>query len=90
MPLENVTRKLKLAYFDSSKIFFRFDGTTFKNEPSSKFSHRFVMALGSYRDSPFVTGNYASSTTGLKTEILNYNAQQWFEAKDYPFSKGDT
>ena len=47
-----------------------------------------VSALGSYRNSPFVTGNY-DPTNGLKTEILDYNAEQWNEAKDYPFSNGD-
>ena len=47
-----------------------------------------VLALGSYRDSPFVTGGH-HPTDGLKTEILNYNAEQWFEAKEYPFSNGD-
>ena len=88
MPIENVTRKFKQAYFDSSKIFFRFDGTTFKNEPSSKFSHSYVLALASYQNSQFVTGSY-SRTNGLKTEILDYKERKWIQAKDYPFSNGD-
>jgi len=65
-----------------------FHGTSFKTEPSSKFSHDRVSALGSYRNSPFVTGSY-DSTNGLKTEFLNFNAEEWNGTKDYPFSNGD-
>ena len=46
------------------------------------------MALGSYRNSPFVTGHY-SSKNGLKTEILNYGSGVWEQAGDYPFSNGN-
>ena len=48
------------------------------------------MSLGSYRQSPFITGNDQYWTeTGLKTEILDYDAGKWKEAADYPFSSGD-
>ena len=67
---------------------FRYNGETFKTEPSSKYSHSRVYALGSYRNSPFVTG-HDSSTNGLKTEILDHDAGQWNDAEDYPFSIGD-
>ena len=46
------------------------------------------MALGSYRNSPFVTGQN-SLTNGLKTEILNYGSEEWEPAGDYPFSNRD-
>ena len=75
-----------MAYF-----LFRFDGVSFKKEPYSKFSHSNVHALGSYRQSAFVTGNYFS-INGLKTEILDYSAgwnAKWNQADDYPFSNGD-
>ena len=45
-------------------------------------------SLGSYQNSPFVTGSN-SYTNGLKTEILDYEGQQWNEAKRYPYSWGD-
>ena len=67
---------------------FRFNGDSFKYEPSSKFSHLLVHALGSYRQKPFVTGS-SSPANGLKTEILNYKSGQWYPAQDYPFSYGD-
>ena len=68
--------------------FSSFNGETFKTEASSKFPHNDVMALGSYRNSPFVTGYY-SATNGLKTEILNYGLGEWVQADDYPFSNGN-
>ena len=46
------------------------------------------MALGSYRNSPFVTGQ-DSATNGLKTEILNLGSGEWEQAGDYPFSYGN-
>ena len=46
------------------------------------------MALGSYKNSPFVTG-HDSSSNGLKTEILNLGSGEWEQAGDYPFSNGD-
>ena len=46
------------------------------------------MALGSYRNSPFVTGQNSGSN-GLKTEILNRGSGEWEQAGDYPFSNGD-
>merc|ERR1711990_267087 len=46
------------------------------------------MALGSYRNSPFVTGHY-SLPNGLKTEILDYDSQKWEQLADYPFSTGN-
>ena len=66
----------------------RFDGGSFKNEPSSTFPHLDVSSLASYRGSPFVTGG-VSSEYGLKTEILDYKSGQWNQEEDYPFSDGD-
>ena len=68
--------------------FLSFNGETFKTEASTKFLHQNVLALGSYRNSPFVTG-HGSSTNGLKTEILNYKSGTWEEAAGYPFSNGN-
>ena len=65
-----------------------FNGTTFKTEASSKFPHLNVMALGSYRNLPFVTG-HNSPTNGLKTEIFNYGSGEWELTHDYPFSNGN-
>ena len=69
-------------------LYSSFNGETFKTEASTKFLHQNVMALGSYRNSPFVTG-HGSSTNGFKTEILNYKSGNWEEGTEYPFSNGN-
>ena len=76
------------AHLNSLNNFFSFDGTNFKSEASSKFPHLYVLALGSYQNSPFVTG-HNSNTDGLKTEILDYEAGEWRQAADFPFSNGN-
>ena len=68
--------------------FFRYDGKNFITEPSSKFTHQYVDALGSYRDSPFVTGS-GNKADGLKTEILNYEILEWIQESDYPFANSN-
>ena len=70
--------------FSHQNYFSRFDGTRFKLEPSSKFPHALVLALGSYQNSPFVTG-HRDGYYGLKTEILDYKKRKWMQAKDYPY-----
>ena len=62
------------------------------------FPHFRNRALGSYRNSPFVTGSHYFTNSfdfiekyqesGLKTEILDVIARKWIRAKDYPFSNG--
>ena len=72
----------------SPKYFSSLNGETFKTEASSKFPHQYVYALGSYRNSPFVTGHNTYYGDGLKTEIFNYGLREWIEADDHPFSNG--
>ena len=49
------------------------------------------MAIGNYKDSPFVTGNHfpTAEVNGLKTEILDYGKGIWVEADEYPFSNNN-
>ena len=61
----------------------RFNGVSFQTEPSSTFPHA-TTAVGSYKNSPFVTGSYMP--WNKKTEILDYEAKTWVSAQDYPFS----
>ena len=69
-------------------IFFRYNGGNIVTEPSSRFNHTRVGALGSYRGSPFVTGSN-NTADGLKTEILNKQFLEWVQEADYPFSDSD-
>ena len=66
--------------------FLSFDGVTTQLETSSNFPHYRALALGNYRDSPFITGDYTTPSAYLKTEILNYETDTWVEVADYPFS----
>ena len=48
------------------------------------------MSLGSYRDSPFVTGSFGHGSVaqdGRETEILDYASGTWVQAEDYPFAE---
>ena len=49
--------------------------------------------LGSYRNSPFITGGFGGddgrAISGLETEILDYASGTWVQAEDYPFSSWD-
>ena len=67
-------------------IILSFNGVTFETEASSKYRHC-GSALGSYRKSPFLTGD--CSANGLKTEILDIEAGKWERVADYPISDGD-
>ena len=85
---KNVIRKFNYKVHSHRNDLFSFNGETFKAEPSSKFPHYRVNALGSYKNSPFVTGGL-SSTNGLKTEIFDLMAKKWKQLADYPFTGYD-
>ena len=69
-----------------------FDGTTFKEEASSSYSHDKAGALSIYKGSAFITGggnlihDYVSTWFHAKTEILDYEAKQWNSAENYPYA----
>ena len=68
--------------------FLSFDGTEFVPETLSQFPHEKTFSLGSYLNSPFVTGHF-SSTNGLKTEVYEVGRQkkrEWRQKADYPFA----
>ena len=48
--------------------------------------------MGSYKDTPFVTGSWGSpnAEANLETEILDYGAGEWVHdpKKYYPFTNG--
>lgn len=73
---------------------FRFNGMTTNSEPSAAYNHGRGLSLASYQNSPFITGNNPMQTNtgsiqeGFKTEILDYENQQWNEAAEYPWRNG--
>ena len=65
----------------------RFDGRSFKTEPSSNYPHKYETVLGLYKGMPFVTGSYTvQDTPNKKTEILDHTSKQWNVVDDYPFA----
>ena len=58
---------------------------TIKKEISSKYEHRYVLSLASYRGSPFVTGSYKPEHN--KAELLNINEIQWETKADFPSNR---
>lgn len=61
-------------------MFLRFDGAIFKDQPTSNHPHEAVGPLSIYKGSPFVTGG----SNNRKTEILDFESNQWIIADDYP------
>ena len=58
----------------------RFDGILFENRTDSAYPHESTYALGSYRNAPFITGGSWS----VKTELFNFESNQWLEQADFP------
>ena len=58
---------------------------TIENKISSKYEHRFVLSLASYRGSPFVTGS--DKPNHNITELLNINQMQWETKAEFPSNR---
>ena len=65
--------------------FLSFDGDNFETVASSTCDHEVTYGLANYRGSPMTTGSY-SSDCYVKTEIYNFENNQWNDAPDYPYS----
>ena len=69
--------------------FLSFDGDNFETVAASTCDHDFTYGLANYRGSPMTTGSFSgqfSGDCGLKTEVYNFETNQWNDAPDYPFS----
>ena len=66
--------------------FLRFDGDNFETVASSECDHDLTMGLANYRGSPMTTGSGNYPDCGDKTEIYNFENNQWNNAPDYPYS----
>jgi len=65
--------------------FLSFDGDNFETVASSKCQHGYT-GLANYRGSPMTTGSFSYSECGIKTEMYNFEINQWNDAPNYPFS----
>ena len=66
--------------------FLSFDGDNFETVAASKCDHDYTFGLANYRGSPMTTGSYNYLDCYVKTEIYNFESNQWKDAPDYPFS----
>ena len=66
--------------------FFSYDGETFERLPSTKCDHDYTLGLANYRGLPLTTGSNANSNCYVKSEVYNFENNQWNDAPDYPFN----
>ena len=71
---------------DLNDFFHSFDGENFETVAASKCDHDWTYGLANYRGSPMTTGSRYNSDCGNKTEIYNFDNNQWNDAPDYPYS----
>ena len=71
--------------YDSSELNqkFSFNGADFTPAASSKCDHRYG-GLANYKGSALTTGSYVAACSN-RTEVYNFDTDQWTEAPDYPF-----
>ena len=67
--------------------FLSFDGYNFDITVAlSTCEHDRTYGLANYRGSPMTTGSRDKSDCYVKTEIYNFESNQWNDAPDYPYS----
>ena len=84
-----MTCKLIKESVNFKKIFsiFSFDGENFENAGPSKCDHVWTYGLGNYRQMALTTGSKINSDCYVRTEIYNFETNQWSDAADYPFAR---
>ena len=69
------------------KFFFRYDGKTFETTANAKCQHDSTLGLANYRGKALTTGSRYSFACGNKTEIYDFESNQWDNAPEYPFAE---
>ena len=82
----NVICKLKNYAWFEIIYFLSFDGEYFETVAASTCDHALTYGLANYGGSPMTTGSYVDSDCYVKTEIYNFETNQWKDAPDYPYS----
>ena len=83
-------RKIVICKFNflQAKIIitFSFDGTNFETAGSAKCDHYVTYGLANYRGKAITTGSWNSGCS-VRTELYDFETDQWNDAADYPFAK---
>ena len=66
---------------------FSFDGENFENAASSKCEHDYTYGLAIYRGEALTTGSQLNSGCFIRTEIYDFETNQWNDAADYSFAR---
>ena len=82
----NAICKLKNDDCFAMIYFLSFDGENFEIIAASTCDHDYTYGLANYRGSPMTTGSFKISNCFVKTEIYNFENNQWNDAPDYPYS----
>ena len=68
------------------KHFFSYDGENFVSIASSKCNHDRTLGLANYRGMALTTGSFKGAGCNIRTEIYDFEADQWQDGPDYPFA----
>ena len=72
---------------ENHKFVSSFDGESFENAGSSECDHDLTFGLAVYRGKALTTGSFYDSGCYVRTEIYDFETNQWSFAADYPFGK---
>ena len=64
---------------------FSFDGVDFTSASSSNCNHRVTLGLANYKGQALTTGS-DDSACYIKSELYNFETNQWTNAPDYPYA----
>ena len=62
-----------------------FDGTDFSSAASSKCEHQ-LAGLANYKGLALTTGSNDDSACYVRSELYDFNTNQWTDAPSYPFA----
>ena len=64
----------------------RFDGETYTNIARPSCRHSWTMAIAIYRGQALTTGNFWGGPCSVRTELYDFERNQWQTVADYPFA----
>ena len=64
-----------------------FDGIDFTSAASSNCDHQYTLGLANYKGQALTTGSISYSACYVKSELYNFETNQWTNAPDYPFAR---
>ena len=73
-------------YIIPTFIKIRFDGVYFSYVASTRCDHNAV-GLANYKEMALTTGTLNSGGCGVKSELYDFNTNQWNYIEDFPFAK---